>query len=80
MQRNNLPAVRQYLETFAINMYLKFPPLVRLSLVVLHCKNNLFHFHNNCEGEGGEYVCLVLLIKDFKDVYFHMQCDFLFLG
>lgn len=29
LQRNNLPAVRQYLETFAINVYLKFPSLVR---------------------------------------------------
>ncbi|KAL0834136.1 hypothetical protein Bca101_086025 [Brassica carinata] len=31
--RNNLPAVRQYLETFAINIYLKFPPLVKEQLV-----------------------------------------------
>ncbi|KAL9326764.1 hypothetical protein ACSQ67_007409 [Phaseolus vulgaris] len=31
LNRNNLPAVRQYLETFAINIYLKFPSLVRLS-------------------------------------------------
>ncbi|KAF8027338.1 hypothetical protein BT93_E0286 [Corymbia citriodora subsp. variegata] len=30
---NNLPAVRQYLETFAINVYLKFPSLVREQLV-----------------------------------------------
>ncbi|KAB2622786.1 tRNA (guanosine(18)-2'-O)-methyltransferase-like [Pyrus ussuriensis x Pyrus communis] len=30
---NNLPAVRQYLETFAINMYLKFPSLVAEQLV-----------------------------------------------
>ncbi|XP_028956801.1 uncharacterized protein [Malus domestica] len=30
---NNLPAVRQYLETFAINMYLKFPSLVGEQLV-----------------------------------------------
>ncbi|KAM2624414.1 hypothetical protein TB1_031395 [Malus domestica] len=30
---NNLPAVRQYLETFAINMYLKFPSLVGQQLV-----------------------------------------------
>ncbi|CAJ1943228.1 unnamed protein product [Sphenostylis stenocarpa] len=28
LNRNNLPAVRQYLETFAINIYLKFPSLV----------------------------------------------------
>ncbi|ONI06355.1 hypothetical protein PRUPE_5G055400 [Prunus persica] len=33
LYRNNLPAVRQYLETFAINMYLKFPPLVGEQLV-----------------------------------------------
>uniref|UniRef100_A0A2P2MMJ3 Uncharacterized protein n=1 Tax=Rhizophora mucronata TaxID=61149 RepID=A0A2P2MMJ3_RHIMU len=33
LYRNNLPAVRQYLETFAINIYLKFPSLVRGQLV-----------------------------------------------
>ncbi|KAF3600975.1 hypothetical protein F2Q69_00033362 [Brassica cretica] len=33
LYRNNLPAVRQYLETFAINIYLKFPPLVKEQLV-----------------------------------------------
>nr|POF01631.1 putative methyltransferase tarbp1 [Quercus suber] len=33
LYRNNLPAVRQYLETFAINIYLKFPPLVGENLV-----------------------------------------------
>ncbi|KAF3448239.1 hypothetical protein FNV43_RR08952 [Rhamnella rubrinervis] len=33
LSRNNLPAVRQYLETFAINVYLKFPPLVGEQLV-----------------------------------------------
>ncbi|KAK7346778.1 hypothetical protein VNO80_21301 [Phaseolus coccineus] len=33
LNRNNLPAVRQYLETFAINIYLKFPPLVKERLV-----------------------------------------------
>ncbi|KAJ8763861.1 hypothetical protein K2173_003643 [Erythroxylum novogranatense] len=31
--RNNLPAVRQYLETFAINIYLRFPSLVGEQLV-----------------------------------------------
>ncbi|XP_058009476.1 uncharacterized protein LOC110660845 isoform X2 [Hevea brasiliensis] len=31
--RNNLAAVRQYLETFAINIYLKFPSLVGVQLV-----------------------------------------------
>ncbi|XVF10929.1 hypothetical protein REPUB_Repub07fG0225600 [Reevesia pubescens] len=31
--RNNLPSVRQYLETFAINIYLKFPSLVAEQLV-----------------------------------------------
>ncbi|CAN1333845.1 Probable methyltransferase TARBP1 [Linum perenne] len=31
--KNNLPAVRQYLETFAINIFLKFPPLVGKQLV-----------------------------------------------
>ncbi|XP_065856837.1 uncharacterized protein [Euphorbia lathyris] len=33
LYRNNLPAVRQYLETFAINVYLKFPSLVGEQLV-----------------------------------------------
>ncbi|CAH2078761.1 unnamed protein product [Thlaspi arvense] len=33
LYRNNLPAVRQYLETFAINIYLKFPALVKEQLV-----------------------------------------------
>ncbi|XP_050228591.1 uncharacterized protein LOC126677835 [Mercurialis annua] len=33
LYRNNLPAVRQYLETFAINIYLKFPSLVVEQLV-----------------------------------------------
>jgi hypothetical protein len=38
LQRNNLPAVRQYLETFAINIYLKFPSLVRIVLLNLQGK------------------------------------------
>ncbi|KAK9155092.1 hypothetical protein Sjap_002572 [Stephania japonica] len=33
LYRNNLPAVRQYLETFAIYIYLKFPELVEKQLV-----------------------------------------------
>ncbi|CAJ2663943.1 unnamed protein product [Trifolium pratense] len=33
LNRNNLPAVRQYLETFAINIYLNFPSLVKEQLV-----------------------------------------------
>lgn len=35
LQRNNLPSVRQYLETFAIQIYLKFPFLVGEELVPL---------------------------------------------
>ncbi|KAG9154332.1 hypothetical protein Leryth_000767 [Lithospermum erythrorhizon] len=35
LQRNNLPSVRQYLETFAIYVYLKFPSLVGQELVHL---------------------------------------------
>ncbi|KAK8520784.1 hypothetical protein V6N13_076919 [Hibiscus sabdariffa] len=35
LYRNNLPSVRQYLETFAINIYLKFPSLVSEQLVLL---------------------------------------------
>ncbi|XP_044477036.1 uncharacterized protein LOC123204445 isoform X2 [Mangifera indica] len=33
LYRNNLPSVRQYMETFAINIYLKFPSLVGEQLV-----------------------------------------------
>uniref|UniRef100_A0A7N0VHV0 tRNA (guanosine(18)-2'-O)-methyltransferase TARBP1 n=1 Tax=Kalanchoe fedtschenkoi TaxID=63787 RepID=A0A7N0VHV0_KALFE len=33
LNRNNMPSVRQYLETFAINVYLKFPSLVLEQLV-----------------------------------------------
>ncbi|XP_038906254.1 uncharacterized protein LOC120092116 isoform X2 [Benincasa hispida] len=33
LSRNNLPSVRQYLETFAISIYLKFPTLVKEQLV-----------------------------------------------
>lgn len=33
LYRNNLPSVRQYLETFAITIYLKFPSLVAEQLV-----------------------------------------------
>ncbi|KAL6985887.1 tRNA (guanosine(18)-2'-O)-methyltransferase [Sarracenia purpurea var. burkii] len=33
LYRNNFPSVRQYLETFAINVYFKFPSLVRKQLV-----------------------------------------------
>ncbi|KAK9132748.1 hypothetical protein Scep_012276 [Stephania cephalantha] len=33
LYRNNLPAVRQYLETFAIHIYLNFPELVEKQLV-----------------------------------------------
>nr|XP_043612363.1 uncharacterized protein LOC122584195 isoform X2 [Erigeron canadensis] len=33
LYRNNMPGVRQYLETFAINVYLKFPSLVNEQLV-----------------------------------------------
>lgn len=37
LYRNNLPAVRQYLETFAIHVYLKFPFLVGEHLVPILC-------------------------------------------
>lgn len=37
LSRNNLPSVRQYLETFAIHVYLKFPFLVQEHLVPLLC-------------------------------------------
>ncbi|KGN55820.1 uncharacterized protein LOC101213211 isoform X2 [Cucumis sativus] len=33
LSKNNLPSVRQYLETFAISIYLKFPTLVKEQLV-----------------------------------------------
>ncbi|XP_020081314.1 uncharacterized protein LOC109704964 isoform X3 [Ananas comosus] len=38
LYRNNLPAVRQYLETFAIQIYLKFPTLAEQQLIPI--------FHN----------------------------------
>ncbi|XP_072962129.1 uncharacterized protein [Typha angustifolia] len=38
LYRNNLPAVRQYLETFAIQIYLKFPTLAEEQLIPI--------FHN----------------------------------
>ncbi|XP_010274499.1 PREDICTED: uncharacterized protein LOC104609816 isoform X2 [Nelumbo nucifera] len=41
LYRNNLPAVRQYLETFAINIYLKFPFLVREQLIPIFLDYNM---------------------------------------
>ncbi|TKV98779.1 hypothetical protein SEVIR_9G583000v4 [Setaria viridis] len=39
LYRNNLPAVRQYLETFAILLYLKFPTLAKEQLIpIFHDK------------------------------------------
>ncbi|KAK1407772.1 hypothetical protein QVD17_39399 [Tagetes erecta] len=35
LYRNNMPSVRQYLETFAISVYLKFPSLVGEQLVLM---------------------------------------------
>lgn len=47
LQRNNLPAVRQYLETFAILIYLKFPTsfssLQALSSYVFIAANVILH-------------------------------------
>ncbi|XVE57547.1 hypothetical protein DITRI_Ditri04bG0099200 [Diplodiscus trichospermus] len=37
LYRNNLPSVRQYLETFSINIYLKFPSLV-MHFLLQHLK------------------------------------------
>ncbi|CAO2837876.1 unnamed protein product [Amaranthus hypochondriacus] len=37
LYRNNMPAVRQYMETFAIHVYLKFPILVQKHLVPILC-------------------------------------------
>ncbi|KAL9246886.1 hypothetical protein vseg_020367 [Gypsophila vaccaria] len=37
LYRNNMPAVRQYLETFAIRLYLDFPFLVKEHLVPILC-------------------------------------------
>ncbi|KAH9607099.1 hypothetical protein KSS87_005028 [Heliosperma pusillum] len=37
LYRNNFPAVRQYLETFAIRVYLDFPSLVQKHLVPILC-------------------------------------------
>ncbi|KAH7852548.1 hypothetical protein Vadar_026182 [Vaccinium darrowii] len=41
LYRNNLPAVRQYLETVAINIYMKFPSLVREQLVPIFQDYNM---------------------------------------
>ncbi|XP_065031327.1 uncharacterized protein LOC103970039 isoform X1 [Musa acuminata AAA Group] len=41
LYRNNLPAVRQYLETFAIQIYLKFPSLVAEQLVPIFRNYNM---------------------------------------
>ncbi|KAG4158798.1 hypothetical protein ERO13_D02G139050v2 [Gossypium hirsutum] len=35
LYRKNLPSVRQYLETFAINIYMEFPSLVMHRLKVI---------------------------------------------
>ncbi|XP_064989875.1 uncharacterized protein LOC135627659 isoform X4 [Musa acuminata AAA Group] len=41
LYRNNLPAVRQYLETFATQIYLKFPSLVAEQLVPIFRNYNM---------------------------------------
>lgn len=41
LYRNNLPAVRQYLETFAILIYLKFPTLAEKQLVPIFHDNGM---------------------------------------
>ncbi|KAJ9556344.1 hypothetical protein OSB04_010958 [Centaurea solstitialis] len=42
LYRNNMPAVRQYLETFAIYVYLKFPSLVGEQLVPMALSSYVF--------------------------------------
>ncbi|ONK73420.1 uncharacterized protein A4U43_C04F31310 [Asparagus officinalis] len=41
LYRNNLPAVRQYLETFAIQIYLKFPNLAEEQLIPIFYDYNM---------------------------------------
>ncbi|KAG9452528.1 hypothetical protein H6P81_005432 [Aristolochia fimbriata] len=50
LYRNNLPAVRQYLETFAIQFYLKFPSLISEQLVPI------FHDYNMRPQALSSYV------------------------
>uniref|UniRef100_A0A453JB67 tRNA (guanosine(18)-2'-O)-methyltransferase TARBP1 n=1 Tax=Aegilops tauschii subsp. strangulata TaxID=200361 RepID=A0A453JB67_AEGTS len=50
LYRNNLPAVRQYLETFAILIYLKFPTLAEAQLVPI------FHDHGMRQQALSSYV------------------------
>ncbi|XP_043715500.1 uncharacterized protein LOC122663896 isoform X2 [Telopea speciosissima] len=50
LNRNNLPAVRQYLETFAIQIYLKFPSLVAEQLIPI------FHDYNMRPQALSSYV------------------------
>ncbi|KAJ4957121.1 hypothetical protein NE237_013904 [Protea cynaroides] len=50
LQRNNLPGVRQYLETFAIQIYLKFPSLVGKQLLPI------FHDYNMKPQALSSYV------------------------
>ncbi|XP_042490760.1 uncharacterized protein LOC122070638 isoform X2 [Macadamia integrifolia] len=50
LYRNNLPAVRQYLETFAIQIYLKFPSLVGEQLIPV------FHDYNMRPQALSSYV------------------------
>ncbi|KAI3765063.1 hypothetical protein L2E82_15087 [Cichorium intybus] len=42
LYRNHMPAVRQYLETFAIYVYLKFPSLVGEQLVLMALSSYVF--------------------------------------
>ncbi|XP_048131853.1 uncharacterized protein LOC115743146 isoform X2 [Rhodamnia argentea] len=64
LYRNNLPAVRQYLETFAINVYLKFPSLVRKQLVPI------LRDHNARPQALSSYVFIAanILLHAFNDV------------
>lgn len=50
LYRNNLPAVRQYLETFAIQIYLKFPSLAEEQLIPI------FHNYNMRPQALSSYV------------------------
>lgn len=60
LQRNNLPAVRQYLETFAINVYLKFPPLVSHFITGLNLHDFFFIFIFSKSPVNNSYYYTIL--------------------
>eukprot|EP00268_Persea_americana_P031712 TRINITY_DN3099_c0_g1_i2.p1 TRINITY_DN3099_c0_g1~~TRINITY_DN3099_c0_g1_i2.p1 ORF type:complete len:1865 (+),score=313.63 TRINITY_DN3099_c0_g1_i2:84-5678(+) len=64
LYRNNLPSVRQYLETFAIQIYLKFPSLIGEQLIPI------FHDYSMRPQALSSYVFIaanvILHVRDSK--------------